>query len=151
MVVLAEVSVIYNAQSFSVSISNPQLFVHAGDNTYAIFHNFWNTVNLNIPEATIHYERMTSKNDIAAAIQTIITYMGEHNIQYDANAMSLLLQQKVDKVKSMVKEPEYEHGTLMARICGVEAAIMLHEKTRAYSKALGYVFDRSTGHWSLKL
>jgi hypothetical protein len=96
---------------------------------------------------------MTSKKDVDAAIKSIITFMGEHNPAYHANSMIALLDDPkvVDRVKAMVKEPEYEHGTLVARICGVETARVLHQATRAYSQKLGYAFDSETGHWSLKL
>lgn len=98
---------------------------------------------------TIHYEHMTSKDDVREAFKKVITFMGQFG--HDADSMNLLLNQQIDRVKSMVKEPEYDHGMLMARICGVEAAKKLHQKTRAFSEALGYKFDAASGHWSLNL
>ena len=64
--------------------------------------------------------------------------------------MNTLLGQQLDQVKAMVKEPEYEHGTLMARVCGVDVARNLHRKTKKYTENLGYVFDYKSGHWSLR-
>ena len=92
---------------------------------------------------------MASKHNIAMAFKSVITFLGKHEFGYDINSLNAVMEQNVDEIQSMVKEPEYEHGTLMARICGVEAAKNLHLKTYHYSKALGYDFDSSTGQWYL--
>ena len=96
----------------------------------------------------IHYERITSEKDVSAAFKSVVLFMAQFG--QDSNSMTALLSQQVNKVKSMVKEPQYDHGTLFARVCGVDAAIKLHEMTRRNSEALGYTFDHNTGHWSLK-
>ena len=119
-----------------------------GDNTYNLFHNFWNTINLGIPEMTIHYEHITSEKVVSAAFKSVILFMAQFG--QDSNSMTSLLSQQVDKVKSMVREPQYEHGTLFARVCGVDAAIKLHKMTMRNSEALGYTFDYNSGYWSLK-
>lgn len=98
---------------------------------------------------TIHYEHMTLKNHVREAFEAVITFMAQFG--HDADSMHLLLEQQLSQIKSLVKEPEYDHGTLVARICGVETANKLHQKTRAYSEALGYKFDATSGHWSLNL
>ncbi|KAL3794147.1 hypothetical protein HJC23_012854 [Cyclotella cryptica] len=116
--------------------------------TYNLFHSFWND-NLGIPEMTIHYERMTSKKDVSAAIQSVLTFLVENDLGYDIDYMTTLLDKRLEQVMEMVKEPEYEQGTVLARICGTKAAKIVHTETRENAEALGYVFDDKTGHWSL--
>jgi hypothetical protein len=99
----------------------------------------------------IHYERMTSKRDVSAAIQSVLTFLDENNLGYDTAYMQELLDQRLDQMTDIVMEPEYEHGSLLARVCGVDFARMIHSETRENSEALGYVFDEETGYWSLKV
>lgn len=100
---------------------------------------------------TIHYERMTTKRDVSAAIQCVITFLGQSNLGYNTAYMLKLLDQQSDQLTEIVMEPEYEQGTLLARVCGVNFARMIHDETRENSEALGYVFDEETGYWSLNV
>jgi hypothetical protein len=135
---------------YSTPLIETSCLILKADNTYNIFHQFWSSINLGIPETTIHYERMTSKDGVTAAIESIIYFMNQNDVGYNATTLLSLLKQKVDQVKSMVKEPDYKQGTLVAQVCGIEVATKVHKKTRAYSEALGYVFDKKSGHWSLQ-
>ncbi len=46
-----------------------------------------------------------------------------------------------DELAGIVKDPPYEHGTLMAQVCGKDKARLLHESTKEVAKKLGYVLD----------
>lgn len=89
---------------------------------------------------------MTSKKEVVEPVQSIIAFMNQFEQLLDASTTNSLFDQYLAKVKSMVKEPEYEHGTLVAQICGVETARKLHKGTQEYSEALGCVFDYKSGH-----
>jgi len=118
-------------------------------NTFNIFHEFWNKIDLGIPEMIIHFEKMTSKNMVSDTIQSVISFLGNHDFGYYSNYLNLVAREQSDVIKSMIIDPDYEHGTFMAHACGVDAARKLHSETRKYSNALDYVFDNKTGHWSI--
>jgi hypothetical protein len=120
-------------------------------NTWNIFHEFWNKINLGIPEMTIHYEKMTSRDHVNSLLNSVIEFLIKNTFGYDANYLKEVMHQNGDQIKSLIKEPEYEHGTLVEEICGVEAARKLHSETHPYSNTLGYAFNNDTGHWSVKV
>lgn len=91
---------------------------------------------------------MTSKADVSAAFKSIITFLTNNDLGYDTDNLESIMEEQEDRIQSMIKELEYEHGTLMAQICGVEAARQLNSVTHVYSKALGYIFDNRTGYWA---
>ena len=50
----------------------------------------------------------------------------------------------------MIRELTYEHGKLMVEVCGMDITRQVHEKTKAVTKQLGYVFNDADGTWSLE-
>lgn len=116
--------------------------------TYRAFHSFWNDIGLHSPQMVVHYEDITSKNRVSKAIQSVLKYLDRVSpVENYLNSNSI--EMMMEYVKDVIREPKYKHGTLVAQICGEEVAKMVHDATKEYSAALGYVFNDSTGFWSL--
>lgn len=116
--------------------------------TYRAFHSFWNDIKLNSPEMIIHYEHITSKNKVSAAIQSVLKFL--NSVAPVENYMNTNNIEKIRWARDVIREPKYNHGTLVSRVCGTKVARLVHDATKKYSAKLGYEFDDDTGFWTLK-
>lgn len=116
--------------------------------TYRSFHSFWNEIKLDSPEMIVHYERITSESKVSGTIQTVLQFLNE--IAPVGYYMKPNDVEMLKRVRDIIREPKYTHGTLVSQICGIEAAKMVHNATKEYSISLGYDFDDSNGYWTLR-
>ncbi len=107
------------------------------------WHNFWFDKSLNTPHILYHYENFSSTNRMPRVTEEVLDFLNELPPQGDVE-YSLK-----DELAGIVKDPPYEHGTLMAQVCGKDKARVLHENTKEVTKKLGYEFDYDSATWSL--
>lgn len=95
----------------------------------------------------VYYEHITSKSKVIRSINTVLQFLdGVSPVDHYLNSNNVEI---IKRARDVIREPKFTHGTLVARICGKEVAEMVHNATKEYSVPLGYVFDGSTGFWSL--
>jgi hypothetical protein len=115
---------------------------------YTRFHSFWNEFDPDLPQTIVHYEHITSKKYAGEAVKGAMNFLNSltpPSVDYSR----FVEKEKVGKMIEMIKEPDYVHGTLLARVCGKDAARKVHDRTRGVSEPLGYIFDYETATWSL--
>jgi hypothetical protein len=95
----------------------------------------------------VHYEHITSKKYAGESVEGAMHFLNSLTPSVDYS--SFVEKEKVRKMIEMIKEPDYVHGTLLARVCGKPAARILHDRTQKVSEPLGYIFDYETATWSL--
>lgn len=116
--------------------------------TYIAFHSFWNEIDLKAPHMVVHYEHITSKSKVSRSIQSVMQFLDKVTpIDNYINAHQIIEMTK--RAKDVIREPKYEQGTLVSKICGKESARMVHDATKKYSTQLGYSFNDETGFWTL--
>mmetsp|Transcript_16647 Transcript_16647/g.40603 ORF Transcript_16647/g.40603 Transcript_16647/m.40603 type:complete len:411 (+) Transcript_16647:136-1368(+) len=115
---------------------------------YHNFHTFWSNFDTNIPQRVAYYEHFTSKahatDSMVAALQFLNTLTPD--VDYERFYKD---EDRMAKATNVIREPKYEHGKLLAEVCGVDIARQVHERTKAVTKQLGYVFNDEDGTWSL--
>jgi len=112
------------------------------------FHSFWRMIDLgDIPRTVVHYERFSMVDGGEGSIRHVMSFFDRVSSGLDHSV--LLEDERIEKMKEIIREPKFEHGTLAANICGKDATRRLHEVTKVYTEALGYVFDYESATWSL--
>jgi hypothetical protein len=114
---------------------------------YTGFHSFWNQFDPDLPQTIVHYEHLTSKKYAGELVEGAMNFLNSLTPSVDYS--SFVEKEKVGKMIEMIKEPDYVHGTLLARVCGKHVARDLHVRTQRVSERLGYIFDNETATWSL--
>ena len=113
------------------------------------FHRFWiDKFNSSIPQMVIHYESVTSTDPavVYKEFQDLLEFVGATYTTGDENKGASMEETLGD----YIRPPEYEQGTLFAKICGVEKARELHTETQHITEKNGYIFDHDTGYWSVR-
>jgi len=116
----------------------PMLAIKAND--WNIFHAFWDSYDASVPQMVMHYEHFSQRDLASTAFQEMMDFVGA--TEQEPGTM-------IQKVQDFVREPTYERGGLVARVCGVEVARRIHRLTKEYSEKLGYGFDSERGIWTL--
>ncbi|CAJ1959328.1 unnamed protein product [Cylindrotheca closterium] len=115
---------------------------------YHNFHTFWSNFDSTMPQHVAYYENFSSKaqvkDSIVAAMQFLNTLTPD--VDYERFYKD---KDRMAMATGVIREPKYEHGKLLAEVCGVAIARRVHAKTKAVTKELGYVFDNADGTWSL--
>ena len=107
---------------------------------YLNFHSFWNNFDESTPQAIWHYEHFSSKAHALSSFRIAMNTLNE----------TMIIKDDVEEAfAEIIHEPDYEHGTVLADICGKEVARVIHRKTKDISEMLGYVFDEEEATWSL--
>eukprot|EP00980_Cylindrotheca_fusiformis_P028724 scaffold22640_cov138-Cylindrotheca_fusiformis.AAC.5 len=114
---------------------------------YTQFHSTWNEFDLDLPQHIVHYEHITNKTHAPEVLTRAMEFL--NSLMPDTDYSSFYEKGKVLKMTSIIKEPDYEHGTILARVCGKEIARIVHNQTLIISERLGYVFDFESATWSL--
>lgn len=115
--------------------------------TYARFHTFWNDFDPAIPQTIVHYEHITSKKYAGAAVGGAMEFL--NSLMPDKDYSRFVDEEKLEMMTEMIREPEYAHGTLLARVCGKHVARKVNDETQKVSEQLGYIFDYESATWSL--
>ncbi len=103
------------------------------------FHRFWNSLDeQNITQVIYHYENFSNVTKVEKETQNVLDYL-----KYKAD------DGIHERIEGVANEALYKHGTMMAEICGKNAARKLHEITKDVTKRLGYTFDKESATWSL--
>ncbi|GFH53737.1 predicted protein [Chaetoceros tenuissimus] len=126
-----------------------QIFANDAGKAYVRFHNFWDRTDLNLPQIYVYYEHASQKATVHKAMSTMFRFFDFYS-QTNYYMKTFYTEEKIEQLRSIVKEPEYEQGTLMARVCGKDIARKVHDITKEFSERLGYVFDNETATWSLE-
>lgn len=116
--------------------------------TYIAFHSFWNEIELQAPHMVVHYEHITSKSKVSKTIQSVLKFLDK--ITPIDNYINANQVEMIKRAKDIIREPKYDQGTLVSKICGKEVAKMVHDATKKYSAPLGYTFNDKTGFWALR-
>eukprot|EP00980_Cylindrotheca_fusiformis_P028725 scaffold22640_cov138-Cylindrotheca_fusiformis.AAC.6 len=121
---------------------------HSHDSTeYTQFHSTWNTFDLDLPQHVVHYEHITNKTHAPEVLTNAMEFL--NSLMPDTDYSSFYEKEKVLEMTSIINEPDYEHGTVLARVCGKEIARLVNNQTQNISERLGYVFDYDSATWSL--
>ena len=105
------------------------------------FHTFWaHFFEADIPKMFLHYEKITNKTTAPAAIQELLDFVGEKESEEGTLE---------EKVRQIVKEPSYDHGTILTGYCGVDVSRKVHEYTKDLTEEMGYGFNEESGTWYL--
>ncbi len=139
--------------------SSHECFLRGGDKfcdvtagkAWSDWHNFWLDKTLNAPHILYHYENFSNETRMVKATEDVMDFLNEPPkpslLSPEGEEVEYSLE---DELAGIVKEPPYEHGTLMAQICGKDKARLVHESTKEVSQKLGYVFDSNdSATWSL--
>lgn len=108
------------------------------------FHEYWNHYNSSIPQIVLHYEHLSQPQLSPNAMRRMLAFANE---TLDSELKKRFTLGEV--VQKIIKPPDYEHGTLLAEVCGVDTARYLHNQTKHITTKLGYQFDEETGVWTL--
>lgn len=115
---------------------------------YHNFHSFWSNFDTNIPQHVAYYEHFSSKahaaDSMVAAMQFLNTLTPD--VDYERFYKD---EDRIAKATNVIREPKYEHGKLLAEVCGLDIARQVHARTKSVTKQLGYVFNGADGTWSL--
>ena len=118
-------------------------------NTYVNFHSFWNELGLDldgsnsgetsrssIPQMVVHYEHFSGRGNVEGTIRDVLRFL-DNVTSPELNYMNFLVKDRIDEMSGIIKEPKYEHGTLVAKVCGKDVARSVHRVTKQYSEPLG--------------
>ena len=97
----------------------------------------------------VYYEHASQKATVHKAMSTMFHFFDFYS-QTNYYMENFYKEENIKQLRGIVKEPAYEQGTLMARVCGKEIARKVHDMTKEISEILGYVFDNETATWSLE-
>ena len=100
------------------------------------FHDFWNAYDPSVPRMLVRYE------DVLDSCPTQVDRMLAF-----ANATSA---SDAAKACEEVRPVDYEHGTLVKRVCGIDAARRLDKVVGRVARELGYAFDHASGVWRVR-
>ncbi len=117
------------------------------------FHSFWDELPFRVPnrQHIVYYEHFTKRNHVEGSIEGTLRYYDDvTSPETDFSYMSFFTNERVNKMKGIIKEPDYEHVTLVTRICGKEIARDVHEVTKNIAERLGYSFDYENGVWLIE-
>ena len=114
------------------------------------FHWFWNDFGGgNVPQVIYHYENFSDGSKVQEATEKVLKFL-RSNVSKEGSNTSV--ENDIgERIGGVVGAVEYEHGTLMAEICGKDEARQLHAVTKDVTEKLGYVFDEEAATWSLPL
>ena len=108
------------------------------------YHNYWfNTFDQSVPQFVYHYEHFSDSAHIVKATEKLLEFLKTHDKNVD---QSIGLETDLD---GLAKVPSYVQGSLMATLCGKEAARKHHNITKEMSEKLGYKFDYESATWSI--
>ncbi|CAJ1945275.1 unnamed protein product [Cylindrotheca closterium] len=118
---------------------------------YNAFHDFWwDTVfhdENDFPQIIAHQEDFTS---VVHASETVVKLLKFTNsLVREMDYRQFITQSRVNDMLGRIKEPTYEHGTLLTRICGKETSRLVHSITSDASDKLGYRFNHKAATWKL--
>lgn len=120
---------------------------------WAHFHSFWDELPVRVPnpQHVVYYEHFTKRDHVEGSVEGTLRYYDDVTpLETDFRYMSFFTDEKMKKLKGIIKEPAYEHGTLVTRICGKEFARDVHEVTKNITERLGYYFNYEKGTWSIE-
>ena len=100
------------------------------------FHDFWNAYDPSVPRMLVRYE------DVLDSCPTQVDRMLAF-----ANATSA---SDAAKACEEVRPVDYEHGTLVKRVCGIDTARRLDKVVGRVARELGYAFDHASGVWRVR-
>lgn len=104
------------------------------------FHNYWNNYDSSVPQLVMYYERFSNRATTYDSFREMMTFVGAEEAE---------LGTMNQKVQDFVREPTYEQGGLVAKVCGVKVARRVNALTKEHSERLGYDFDNERGVWTL--
>ena len=119
------------------------------------FHSYWSNqskqnnesfdeTTTTTPQIILHYENLSNKTTAPTTMRDLLTFLNETESKADRRILE-------EKVRTIIREPSYEYGTLLVHSCGVDVARNVHEQTKHITKELGYHFDHERGTWSLEV
>lgn len=115
---------------------------------YHNFHTFWSNFDTSLPQHVAYYEHFTNKAEAADSMAAAMQFL--HSLTPDVDYERFYKDtDRMATATDVIRDPEYEHGKLLAQVCGVDTARRVHERTKTVTKQLGYVFDDADGTWSL--
>lgn len=88
----------------------------------------------------MHYEQFSNRATAHDVFRKMMDFVGAVNSEPGTMCQ---------KSQHFVREPTYEQGGLVAKVCGVDMARRLHKLTKKHSERLGYKFDNTRGVWTL--
>lgn len=106
------------------------------------FHSYWNDYDSTVPQMILHYEEVASRATASRVFRELIEFVAAE--ESEPGTMK-------KKVLEFVREPTYEQGGLVAKVCGVKVARRVHKLTAEYSSRMGYEFDNERGVWLLNM
>jgi len=113
---------------------------------YKAFHDFWDAFNDDLPQIIAHQEHFASLVHASETVREILNFV--NTLVPEMDYLQFITSPRVDDMLSRIKEPEYEHGTLLTRICGKETSRLVHSITGDVSAKLGYRFDHESATWT---
>lgn len=126
-----------------------QIFSNDAGKAYVRFHKFWDRADLNLPQIFVYYEHASQKATVHKAMSTMFHFFDFYS-QTNYYMENFYKEENIKQLRGIVKEPAYEQGTLMARVCGKKIARKVHDMTKEISERLGYVFDNETATWVIR-
>jgi hypothetical protein len=114
---------------------------------YNLFHEFWNTLDSDIPQIIVHYEHYSNKSYAGDTVEEVLKYVDDLTPEMDYK--SFIQMRRVEDMKTRIKEPNYRQGAVLQRVCGKDLSRQIHNITKDISARLGYRFDDESATWSL--
>ena len=103
------------------------------------WHTYWFDVykEKNIPHFFHAYENFSNLKYATFVMDKLMNFLNETSLLRDG------------EIENVVKEPSYEHGTVLLDFCGKNMVLRVHNITKDVSSKLGYEFDMDRGTWSM--
>ena len=101
-----------------------------------------------MPQKVVYYEHFSSRAHAGNSVVGALKFLDSLTPAVDY-AKFYESEERIQGMKKIIEEPKYEHGTLIARVCGKEMAREIHALTRSVTMRLGYVFENDTATWKL--
>lgn len=129
------------AKSCKTNVTDACIKAIKRSQNYVSFHSFWNDFDRQIPQTVFYYEEFSDHNQVAKATVKMMQFLNVTQRKHGDIAKQL---------EGIINDIDYAHGTLMANVCGKDAARRLDEETKEVSQRLGYAFDYDSATWSLE-
>ena len=124
--------------------------VSLAESNWLPFHQFWNDFGGgNVPQIIYHYENFSDGSKVEGATEKVLKFLRSDVSKEGSDTSAVETDTIGGRIGGDIGAVEYKHGTLMAEICGKDAARKLHLITKDVTEKLGYVFDEEAATWSL--
>jgi hypothetical protein len=114
---------------------------------YNLFHEFWNTLDSDIPQIIVHYEHFSNKSCAGDTVEEVLKYVDDLTPEMDYK--NFFQMRRVEDMLTGIREPNFRQGTVLQRVCGKDLSRQIHNITKDISARLGYRFDNESATWSL--